>query len=156
MRPPGWAAKLARSSELLGQLQEDIAAFVNSTPYALSEQVRDDEVLYELRLTREPPLELAVVAGELAHDVRSALDHLAWDLVERNGANPTRDTSFPIQRERDDQAFARQTRGMSPKHMDAIRALQPYLREVPEDDWLLRLHDFNRIDKHRLLHVVVL
>src|SRR5438270_2607938 len=115
MRPPGWRPKLSRSNELLGQLQEDIATFLNSMPYTLAEQVRDNEVLYELRLAREPPLKLAVVAGELAHDVRSALDHLAWDLVERNGNNPTRETSFPIQRDRDDQAFARQTRGMSPK-----------------------------------------
>jgi hypothetical protein len=53
-------------------------------------------------------------------------------------------------------AFARQTRGMSNRVVAAVRHAQPFARATPEQDPLLRLHEFNRLDKHRLLHVVAI
>jgi len=38
----------------------------------------------------------AAIIGDVIHDLRSALDHLAWELVKANGGTPTHDTYFPI------------------------------------------------------------
>lgn len=46
-----------------------------------------------------PALRLAVVAGDILHSLRSALEHLAWALVLENGGEPSDSkpaTQFPI------------------------------------------------------------
>jgi len=150
----GWRAKLDRSKEALAHLETEVADFIRDKPYDLAQEIRGDAMVHELRLVKEPPLRFGVIAGEIAHDLRSALDHVAWSLVERNGQSPDRDTAFPIQREQDNAVLARQLRGMSDDDIAAIRELQPYQKERPDQDYLWRLHDFNRVDKHRLLQVV--
>jgi hypothetical protein len=152
----GWHVKVARARELVDELRVDLAAFVDSRPYELTERDAGGVVTYELRLAESPPQRLSVIAGEVAHDLRSALDHLAWHLVEANGERPSRDTAFPVQRAADENAFAQQTRGMSNSVVAAVRHAQPYASAAPHQDPLLRLHDFNRFDKHRLVHVVAI
>jgi hypothetical protein len=149
----GWRAKLERSKEVLADLETEVAEFIQDKPYDVAQQIRGDAMVWELRLVKEPPVRFGVIAGEIAHDLRSALDHLAWSLVERNGQRPDRETAFPIQREQDDALLARQLRGVSDDDIAAIRELQPYQKERPDQDYLWRLHDFNRVDKHRLLQV---
>jgi len=152
----GWYVKLIRAREVLDELRVDVRAFVESRPYELTQREAGGVVTYELRLVESPPQRLSVIAGEIAHDLRSALDHLAWHAIEANGERPSRDTAFPIQREADESAFARQTRGMSNRVVAAVRDTQPFSNATPGRDPLLRLHDFNRFDKHRLLHVVAI
>jgi hypothetical protein len=50
-------------------------------------------------LKPDPPLEMAVLRGDLVHNLRSALDHLANTLVVANGGVPKEGqggTQFPI------------------------------------------------------------
>jgi len=48
------------------------------------------------------PERLGVLLGDWAHNLRSALDHLMWQLVILYGGTPNRRTQFPIfQRKRD-------------------------------------------------------
>ncbi len=39
---------------------------------------------------------LSVIVGDVLHNLRSGLDHLAWELVLRAGGKPGRHTKFPI------------------------------------------------------------
>ena len=151
-----WVVKVERARELLDELRGDIASFVDERPFTLTERTRDNVVQYELHVLTSPPQRLSVIAGEIAHDLRSALDHLVWHCVEANGSTPNRDTAFPIQRVADDDGFARQTKGLSTAVVEVVRSVQPHKKQTPEHDPLLRLHDFNRFDKHRLLHVAVI
>jgi hypothetical protein len=43
-----------------------------------------------------PPPILSVIVGNVLHNLRSGLDHLAWELVIRAGGKPGRHTKFPI------------------------------------------------------------
>jgi hypothetical protein len=43
-----------------------------------------------------PDIRLATVVGEMVHDLRSALDQLAWRLVKEDGGTPNDGTYFPI------------------------------------------------------------
>jgi hypothetical protein len=46
----------------------------------------------------KPTGEIGVIAGDAVHNLRSALDHLAWQLALLNTAKPHPRTQFPIAR----------------------------------------------------------
>ena len=50
---------------------------------------------YVTQLTPIDP-ELSAIAGEVFHNLRAALDNLAWNLVLSNGGSPGRHTGFPV------------------------------------------------------------
>jgi hypothetical protein len=117
------------------------------------------------------PTELPDLVGEAAHNMRSALDHLALALntkgyAEANGgaelpAAEVASSSFPIygnvsnkgQPMNGTDAFRSATsyRNMPQGAADLIEELQPYNRgEDFASDPLWIVHELNRIDKHRI------
>jgi hypothetical protein len=54
-----------------------------------------DHTIYA-EVVEPPPPTLSVIVGDVLHNLRSALDHLAWELVKRAGGKPGRHTYFPI------------------------------------------------------------
>ncbi|MGA2570570.1 MAG: hypothetical protein ABSF23_08635 [Terracidiphilus sp.] len=98
---------------------------------------------------------ISAIAGEALFAIRSALDHIVWQLVLTNTShNPTSSNQFPITTSAKDFAEAirrRQLRGVSPEAMKLIDGLQPYQTEGSPLRLLNHLHN---IDKHRMLNVV--
>jgi hypothetical protein len=54
-----------------------------------------DHTIYA-EIVEPPPPMLSVIVGDVLHNLRSSLDHLAWELVIRAGGKPGRQTYFPI------------------------------------------------------------
>jgi hypothetical protein len=48
------------------------------------------------KVNHPPPLPLSVLLGVFLHNLRSSLDHIAWQLVLDNGGTPVKKTSFQI------------------------------------------------------------
>lgn len=96
------------------------------------------------------------IIGEYLHDLRSGLDHLAWQLVLKNKGTPTEKTCFPI-RDTDpgtDKKGRPRTPGVSGGVSLPARTLigtaQPYKRGARYREhplWLLQ--QLWNIDKHR-------
>ena len=106
---------------------------------------------------------MGLVAGDAIHNLRAALDHLAWQLaVAGGGAN--RRTQFPIY---DDQAIFRANvdavlRGVSPTDRATIETLQPYHlraaeavegvhRDLSLNALLMIVSRLDNVDKHTVL-----
>ncbi len=153
--------KVRRAEEHLKALGKAISDFprTNPPPYAVSIEP-ETESCYQFRLNIRchPPLYLSVLAGDAVFNLRSALDHLAWQLSgcptdERIG----RRIEFPIFGERSDYLRGRggaadKTQLMTLSAKGIVEALQPYhRRDWPDLELLLMLHEVNRLDKHRLL-----
>ena len=106
-----------------------------------------------LRRVRVFPFESLAIAGDVVHNLRSALDHLAYQLVLANGIQPMRDTCFPIGK--DFTAYegmkARCVKGMGASAKKAIDAVKPY---GGGNGFLFAIHTLNNIDKHRLMFTV--
>jgi hypothetical protein len=105
-----------------------------------------------------PPLEFSVLAGEVVHHLRSSLDHLVYQLVLANGQQPTERHEFPIcaSAQKFAEAISRgKIRGVSAAVQQRIETLQPHRCSPPHDSWLWVVHELDRIDKHRLLVVVL-
>jgi hypothetical protein len=123
---------------------------------------------YRFYLDEPPSVEpsWALIAGEIMFDLRSALDHLVWELHVRRyrgRAIPQRierASQFPIFDTYDDwrKKGLRRVKPLAKREQRAIRFLQPCERR--NDQWsdvrriLGDLNTLHNIDKHRQLHLV--
>jgi hypothetical protein len=117
-----------------------------------------------------PANEIGLLVGDCLQCFRTTLDHLAFELASAFTKPLTdeieKDSEFPIIGDRNKvglgagpQMFAssgsRKIRGIDPAAQTVIKGLQPYHRgQAFTDDPLWRLHELNRLDKHRVLHVI--
>jgi len=150
-------AKVARALELLLQLDEQLHVYLDADPVTLQRQVQPDgqTVAIVLRVTRPPPTELSVLVGEVAHQLRSALDLLAYGLVQAAGNTPTRLTSFPVLTARVGGGL-KVHGGVAPAALAVIEELQPYEHADPDAHPLHVLTTLWNVDKHRHLHLTAL
>jgi hypothetical protein len=111
--------------------------------------------LREWKVVRADPLpsSLSLLAGDVVHNLRSALDHLIYQLVIANRGKPNTRTAFPMWPTRAVYMDQRPgpAKGISQKASDILDGLKPYRRGNPS---LWRLHRLDIIDKHRLLLAV--
>ncbi len=151
----GVRAKIERAKQHVSDLEGRIGTFRETNPYRLVTEVDSQtrHTSYKVRVHSAPPIELGLVAGEAVHQLRSSLDHLAWQLVEANGHLAGSGTYFPICQTaptsaQDKKSFERKVKGMSASVIGLIETLQPY---QAGDTNLWTLHKLDNFDKHCLL-----
>lgn len=99
----------------------------------------------------------------MAHNLRSALDHLVWQLVILNDKQPRRQNQFPIigtkneywevPRDRSESARDRMLFGVAEEHRTFIDMVQPFnARSDPKETALAVLSWISNADKHRVIH----
>jgi len=149
--------KIARSKRHLGELEDSSSTFLRGRSYnvATKRDLETRRLIYFVSRVNEVPLTIAVVAGEVVQNLRSALDHLAFQLVlvGTRGAVPMRHVYFPIadSLQKYEEIKRDYLKGVKPEAMRAVDAVKPYRGGT---DALWRLHRLNIIDKHRLLLMV--
>jgi hypothetical protein len=150
-------AKIERAKNHIRDLDRERYAFVNSGPYKIEAEtnVNRRETSYYLTKAGKVPLTFATATGDILHNLRSALDHLAYQLViiGIGGIEPTWKVYFPVA---DSPAIYETTKmgkikGMRQEAIDAIDRAKPY---KGGDDTLWCLHRLNIIDKHRLVLLI--
>jgi hypothetical protein len=166
----GCDAKVERAREHLKTLYKEIDAFIESEPHEIVSEF-DAETLtriVRLRVLREPDeTAWAVLLGDFLHNLRSALDHLVWQLVLLNGAEPGAHNQFPISSRRDTYWRAKKDgapsvrdhrlRGVAEAHRRVIDEVQPYRRGADaQKDPLAILRQLSNVDKHQVLHAALI
>jgi hypothetical protein len=162
--------KLRRASAHIRELRSRITEFTRDNhPQVLIAELEPDGKYYVLRARIKPyPVEWGTIIGDIAHNLRSALDALMFQLVILNGLDPeavTPKPSFPIFRLKKHRNSAqtwhsmgrRQVQNIRPEHAAIIERLQPYHRRRggrPGIHTLWALHELNNADKHRLIQIV--
>jgi hypothetical protein len=151
---------MVRANEHGKALNEAIDEFTERHPYAVVHDFKPEINYYVVRFkVREwPDPAWSPILGDIVHNMRSALDHLAWQLAIRNERNPASVRSqFPIftrrsfdpsvyggperaKRARD--SWENQTRGMHSNDIELLKLLQPYQRgeEVPPPSMVSTSH----------------
>ena len=156
-------AKIARARSELRLLRAEIAAFCQERARLIVQEPLDDggeRWVYRGDVSKAP-IEWSIRAGEVAYNLRSALDHLVWQLVKANDKNPCSRNAFPIQGTRNKKIFAKRLLGGSPDVKDYIASVQPYHLEATTSgdplgqvaEGLSLLNEICNVDKHR--HLVV-
>jgi len=151
-----WQIKLARARRHYTELETVLKMFLSTNPYKISTRRNDaGKLVYYLSDVADAPAELSLIAGDVIQNLRSALDHLTYDLwlKEANGQSGQTKIYFPIDKDQAsyDSNKARRTRGISAQSLAIIDSLRPY---SGGNDVLWRIHTLNNRDKHRLLVTV--
>jgi hypothetical protein len=155
----GTRLKLTRAQENLDALRHEINTFMRGDPEDVNSRGGIDlhfngpkgEWIGTAHIPRPPPPEWGLLIGECLHNIRSGLDHLAWQLVKVRGGTPTKRTEFPIfDSESEFKERARKKiAGMATGARTEIKKLQPFNGGERNNLWLL--HSLNILDKHRVL-----
>jgi hypothetical protein len=133
--------------------------FLGRGPYELWKHfdLQTSEYRVFMRIRDAPPIKWSIIIGEIVHNLRSALDHLAWQLVKANGEKPDRNTGFPIfsedpfadnASEKALERWERMTRGMHSADIAILKGFQPY-NTGDQANPLFILNSISNRDKHR-------
>lgn len=163
----GAYAKLRWAEGRHDEMQQAFAAFAlpedpTERPYGIQFQARarpGGMIVATFIVEKPMPAELSLLAADLVHNTRVALDHTLARLKDRFGGNPGRG-SFPIcateddwkERVEDGRRGRNPVQGLDQVAVDFIRRLQPMHRDDPQNDPLIVLNRLDNDDKHRLLH----
>ena len=149
-------AKLERAKRHYAELEAALKSFFSTNPYKISTRRNDaGKLVYYLSDVADVPVELSLITGDVIQNLRSALDHLAYDLWVKEASGRGRDDKiyFPI--DKDEASYNRnkvgKTQGISAQSLAIIDSLSPY---PGGNDDLWRIHTLNNRDKHRLLVTV--
>jgi hypothetical protein len=159
----GCRARIERAKEHFHNLSSEYSAFMELEPYGVTsyENPPPGDHIYLARVSREPPTRWGVIAGEIVHHLRAALDHLAWQLVLEGGGTPKTGaggTGFPISRTAKEFKAngRRKVEGAREDTLASIENIQPYQGRDSADGHLLWvLHQLDIRDKHQVLNLAV-
>lgn len=151
----GLRLKLDRFEHNMEDFGDALAAHVNSEAIRIVPEFEPETGFHKIFLEMDPPgPEFSLIIGESAHNLRSALDHLAWQLATVDGPPPMPESvQFPILSRKPRKGFAnhRFVNGMRPEHRAILEDFQPY--NAGHDETILEgLAWISNTDKHRLLH----
>ena len=148
----GSKLKVERAKEHIRQLEAEIRAFHERKPYRIvvEEEPQSGDQIYRVKIKEQPSPRWATIIGDIVHNLRSALDLLANDLVRANCKTPNRRTGFPIYEsaKKFETQFLGKVDGASTKAIRIIKSLKPY-KGGNEPLW--RIHCLDIADKHRLI-----
>jgi hypothetical protein len=159
-------AKLCWAESRHDQMRETFAAFAetedeDARPYGIKFRALERPaglIIATFIVEKAMPEEISLLAADVVHNTRVALDHTLARLKEHFGGNPGRG-SFPIcstedeWRERVVEAGGQRSPvvGLDQTAVDFISSVQPLHRPDPENDPLVVLNRLDNADKHQLL-----
>ncbi|MBT2472096.1 hypothetical protein J7E97_30605 [Streptomyces sp. ISL-66] len=169
----GCRAKLARADEHLRSFEDSLNSFRAAHPIKVTVERNVDEKAFIFHVYDVEPCnpEWGVLIGDCAHNARSSLDHLVFQLsVQGLGRGLTtaeaRSSQFPVCEQMD--SYRRAERGvvhLLPEHKQRIWEVQPFNAgdekiwgphdmpgpPAPIPSYLRELTNLNNADKHRVI-----
>jgi hypothetical protein len=152
--------KMKRAGKHAAELDEAFRRMFPRGTCKTTVEVHDDgrRHVYRADHPPAPDPEWNAIIGDAIHNLRSALDHLAHDLVRLCGHQPTTSTQFPILKGPKRSRWCRRclptiSGGVSKEIRERLETVQPYKR--PHAIYTLAsLRDLDNIDKHRTIVAV--
>jgi hypothetical protein len=161
------AAKLARADEHLKLIKDDVEHVVRAYVQLIPNEFDAQTGQHVFRAQRDSvrPDWLSPVIGDCVHNMRAALDYLAWELVGITGNKGTTSNEFPIFT--DPRLYRRhapiKVLGVPDKAITVFEQLQPFYGPNSDPfhpDWreptrepLALLYALDIADKHRSLNL---
>lgn len=154
-------AKISQAREDLQTFEADIAAFCEYERRRRVFEIKQGWPVIVSENIPETPTEYARKVGDIACRLRSALDHLIWEIVKDNkdnGENPSSRINFPICcKKADFRKWAkRRSEEMTRGQIEVIKFFQPFQKDSVFGPHLWMLNYICNIDKHRHLNEVAL
>ena len=156
--------KVNRAAEQAEILKDEIDTWTRDNPVRYRTEMHGDgmgfRVLHEGFLSPPPTDRWSLIFGELIHNLRSALDNLAWGFACAKANPPSKPViiKFPIYEE--EAKFDKKTKDitdqMTSDIAECIKAMQPFEQSDPDKidrNFLVLLQNFNNDDKHTVPYI---
>lgn len=146
--------KLRRAEALFAESINLTQRWMDAEPFQGEYVPSPDRLRMDVVLRRQFPFpldDIADVIGDAVHNVRAALDHLAWGLCNHSGPtkNPRR-IYFPICMTEGEWTKAKKDLTEAPvETFEKLHFFQPLVYEDPKTALLYILHRLDIADKHR-------
>jgi len=154
-----WAAKHLRA------IKRCAKAYSASQPHNLAVKAQGK---MKVNVPKAPPRTISILAGEMVYQMRSALDHLTFEIIKQNphvgsiDAEWREHCQFPLKTKLPKKStpplaksqFSRNLPGISDKAFAVIEQMQPYYRTGAINNALRFLAHLSNIDKHRYLNLI--
>jgi hypothetical protein len=158
----GVRIKLARADAHIVELRERLEPFVRAATDSIGrESDGETKLIYRARYVPDVDPAISAIAGDALFNMRSALDHLAYQLVMLDGRQPDRYSYFPIHGDPLNKNGNPRVVTISPGLFNRadirteLEEVQPYNElgrgRSPSDSSLWLVNDLCNLDKHRLL-----
>jgi hypothetical protein len=153
----GVRIKLAMARANAEQLDALLRPFVETAKRFIERVPSENpfEVVY--KITKVPWIDPAwsAIFGQGIYNIRSALDHLAWQLVLLDGQEPTRATQFPLLDSNRDKSGRKVRVDIAPgikrpEILATVESMQPYHGGGKWGDQLGVVAELSAIDRHRM------
>lgn len=164
----GIRAKVERGEEHIQTLNREVERFFldrEHGPIGVRHQIDPKNKTWSVVIAHVDtvPTHVGTIVGDVAHNFRSALDQLVFELAFIDTRGTEVETSaFPASRTinnfRSNWVQNRMLRGLTLRHRAMVKRFQPYrVRQIPGRHHLLSfLDDLSNDDKHRLTQPVLI
>ena len=146
--------KVKQADQHTLSLNEKLVEFLQTDFYSFVVERDENSGKTGLRFVLNPSFseEAGLIIGDTVHNLRSALDNLWWELVDRCGGTCDENTYFPIAKSLERLERVIKDRKIEAIGMDFAELLREKFKSYKGgNDALYGLHELNNIDKHRLL-----
>jgi len=150
--------KIERAKKHIIDLQVELVTFFRSNPYDIvpKNDVQSGEVRHYLARMEHIPLIITAITGDVIQNLRSALDHLAYQLllVHRGVPGTDENIGFIVRNcpKEYKAALSRPVKRMRQDAIDSLLSVEAYKGGKGHQIWVL--NRLNNIDKHRLILAV--
>ena len=148
--------KIDRANYHIADLIRQTAAFIAEKPhrFVIESDPITGALLVKIKFLKEPPVTLALVIADAIHNLRTALDHIAWELAAIGNGTQDRHTSFPTGDNRIN--FESRCNGIvTPSQWvkDAFKSLEAFPGGKGHE--LYNLSELDNADKHTVITPVM-
>jgi len=150
----GAKLKVKRANEHIAHLEAVLNSLVPTDFYRRDVRRDTDSGNYilEIRCIADPPDTIALIIGDAVHNLRSALDHVMWELVSRSGITPEQNLYFPIRKTQEKFKEAIKDPQIQAIGADILDLICNVIKPYPTgNDLLCALAQLDITDKHKLL-----
>jgi hypothetical protein len=148
--------KIERAERHIDDLEQTFKLFVKSQEHkvCVTNDPKTGDLLFEVVFSRGIPSELALIAGDAIHNLRTALDHATWELVGVDCGKQDRNLAFPAGKTRSDYESA--CNGIDTPRDDTkqfLLSLEAFPGGLGQNLYGLRALD--NLDKHQILTPII-
>jgi len=148
--------KHKRAQRHIDDVAQIFTDFANANPHRLSKQAdpQTGSMSVRIKFGEDIPDEIALSIGDAIHNLRSALDHMTWELVGRDNGTQNRYLKLPTGDNR--RNFESSCQGMVTP-TQAVKDIFKGLEVFPGGDGqeIYNLHLLDNADKHTVLVPVI-
>lgn len=150
-RLDGARLKIKRAKIHLDAIKSEVLRVTNPDAYSVIVNTNSEERKHTWTIAGLQPLDemFPLWIGDCLHNIRSAFDHIAFELIKLRGLTPGKRTMFPLLADAPSQpVFIMPAPGPHADAMDIVDDIQPY-KTGGKGEPLAILQDLDIIDKHR-------